>query len=766
MLNWPQPSTTRQVGPTDTQEEVRDRGERTVNHAQDRAVYWPALEDERPDVRRPLLVDAGPGTGKTATLVRRVVHLIESGQAGPSEILVLTFSNEAARELQDRLRRALGPDGAQGVMVATFHGFGRHVLHYLGGRFKNDLPGAVPVLDQASQEELVLDLLGREDAAERYRPLLKLSDLRTTANDAVRHIAHLKQRLWSAERLRSAVGPDLGEGDCLRYLALADLYEAYDAEAATRGAVDFADLILLPLHLLTADEHAEAAGAVRAQYPHVLVDEFQDVSEATGRLLAALCSPEHPPWVVGDARQAIYRFLGAHPGNVSGFLSAFDDAERIGLDVNYRSCLEVVGVNNDLAALMEDPELGAETNRARWVPQADAPMGYGVPVVEVVQADSDVAERLGIADHVRRLVREEKVPAGDVAVLARRNVDVRAIALELGERGVEVSTAGLVTTEGAAGDLLAAASARDARDVAATRLGAALGRGAYEKDVVNTAIRRLRGEPDSGGPPEAETLEADVQEALDALFAAPGRPDAFGQITALLFEASPYLRRVLNAPESAARSMALSEVAVSLSEAGLYRFTHGEDDAATARRGFAAYFERKLREGTPSRVAPGASSGAVRVLTVHASKGLQFPHVVVAGQTMSPKQYWSSRQYAWAPPEARPTESEDTGQADALLFVGVSRAERSVLVSYAATATPSERARERPRPPLLDLWLDQTSVPRRTWPSVDVGGASVVTGRVWGGAPRERMNARSFRPRSCAIKAHLGEELHPQPARG
>jgi superfamily I DNA/RNA helicase len=556
----------------------------------------------------------------------------------------------------------------------------------------------------------------------------------------------------------------VSDADRPTFLALAELYEAYEAEKVERGPVDFADLILLPIELLTAPEHTTAADTVRKQYPHVLVDEFQDVSEATGRLLYALCTEAHPPWVVGDARQAIFRFLGAHPENVSGFLSDYPTAKRIELDLNYRSCPEVVIVNNALAALMESSELEQGSARQRWRSAPTNPSAHGEDPVVVTVADSDTGERAGVADHVKRMIDEENVGPDDIAVLARRNVDVRAIAVALGERGVEVSTVGLVTPEGAAGDLLAAASVRDAPDAAVVRLAAALGRERYGVTATNTAVRHLLQDRsacdgyDLVGA-EASALADEVKVVLERLQATRGRPDAFGLITAFLFEASDYLRRILDLPTGAARAMALTEIASTLSEAGLYRFTHGDADAATARRGFISYFEGKLRDGTPSRIAPGAAPGSVRVMTTHASKGLQFPHVVVAGQTMPPKQYWSSKQYKWIPKAARPTEDEDLGQADSLLFVGASRAQRSLIVSYAETATPSERARRRPLPPLLESWISALAPSTRRWPSMEAGAEVVEMGRVWGGTPQERMGASSFEKRACIIKAYLGEEL-------
>lgn len=729
------------------------------NRAQDRAVVWPEMEEDK--TRRPLLVDAGPGTGKTETLVRRVAHLVGTGQVEPEGVLVLTFSNEAAAELKDRLRRRLAPDVAQRVMTATFHGFGRHLLHYLGGRFEVDLPGRVPVLDEAGQEELVLDVLGRADAAERFGPVLTLRDLGSTAADAVRHINHLKQRLWDLPRLRDALRTGDVPGAGVPVVeALVALYGDYEAEKEARGYVDFADLILLPLRLLTDPAHAEAADVVRRTYPHVLVDEFQDVSEAVGQLLQALCTAENPPWVVGDARQAIYRFMGAHPDNVRGFLETFVGAERIELDQNYRSCGAVVGVNNELAVAMgHGPSVGPAHDRWRTASDAEP---FGEPVVGVASAASDAAERAGVADHVAGWVQSGVRPE-HIAVLARRNVDVREIALALGARGIAVATSGLVTSEGPAGDLAAVAAVLDTPDGALVRVAAALARGRFSRSVTNAAIRALRAEQTAGeaSPPggDVQTLTEEVRTAVEAVRSARGTPDAFGLMTTFLFEASLYLRRILEAPAGAARTMQLAEVATALSEAALYRFTHGHLAAPAARRSFVAYFGRRLTDTAPGRIAPRRVSGAVQVMTVHAAKGLQFPFVVVAGQTIPPARYRSPRRYPWLPEPLRPTAQEDSDQADATLFVGVSRARRSLVVSYAETASGREGSDERDRPLLLDSWVATCAPATWRWPDVDPDEEVARTERVWGGAPAARLSARAFEAKSCPIRVYVGDEL-------
>lgn len=385
----------------------------------------------------PALVNAGPGTGKTATLIMRMKYLLREKNAKPYEMLILTFSNEAADELRSRIEEKFGADVAEEIEITTFHGFGHSQLL----AWESPLSEDYQILDEARQEELILDLLGKVECDS----IFDWKKPEETARDAVRQICRLKERRVSPDLLE--VGIEKWRADDpaksveqVKATEFLKLFCAYEKAKTKLPAVDFADLINMPLDLLESDP--KLVEAVRAKYKWVMVDEYQDVSRSVALLLGFVCGDDNPPWVVGDMRQAIYLFCGAARENVSNFPDDFERAEIFELETNYRSCNEIIEVANQLAAMMEcsklDEATAAFSNRWKRGTDTVALDGEG-PVVKVAQANSDSAEYEGIACQVNAWI-EQGVRPQDIAVLARRNKDVRNISLELGKRKIKATT--------------------------------------------------------------------------------------------------------------------------------------------------------------------------------------------------------------------------------------------------------------------------------------------------------------------------------------
>lgn len=745
------------------------------------------------------LIDAGPGTGKTATLVERAAARVwasaEEGDRTPvdaaHQVLVLTFSNEAQRELELRLERRLGKKVAGAMTVTTFHGLGRQILHLHGDAVH--LSQDAPLLDEVAQEELILQAFGQAEC----ESIVSLHNPPETADKAARHISHLKQRLtreegelkpWTPELLRrkldelrhGAVEASSDSQDLEEMDAFHCLFEEYENAKEELGAVDFADLIALSIRVLRRRD--DVAEAYRDRYPHVLVDEFQDVSRAVSIFLELLCGPENPPWVVGDARQAIYRFLNAAPENVTDFQASFSDAEVFRLQNNYRSSPKVVETANRLAMLMENPEMGktgagkdGPQTHARWQAAGDLSPEEGTgPAVKVAVANSDEAEYQGIACQVERWIENGTDPH-DIAVLARRNKDVRDTVVALGAAGILASSSGMVTPEGAAGDLAAVITIADAPEASVPRLARALGQDCYNDEEVNQATEQLLEALTPEGTfafvEEPKGLAAEVAEVCERMQKEQFGADAFSMMTTFLFDASPYLRQLLDQldvgshasnPQQGARaqetatqvaaSLRMTEGVTALSQAAGYRFSHAGEDPVEARLRFAEFFRRKLRDATPTAVAPKRTEGAVQVMTCHAAKGLEFPRVIAAGQTLS----GASSSYAWLPDDLQPAEGRDTEQAESLLFVAATRAEQSLVVSYAETASGRPRARERDLPPLLERWIDVYGPPVERWPDREAEKPEASFGAVWGASAKQTtVSARALSQRHCDIRTYV-----------
>lgn len=709
----------------------------------------------------PALINAGPGTGKTATLVGRIEFLLDERREGPEHLLVLTFSNDAAEELRGRVSSRFGPGMAERVEILTFHGLGLQFLR-LHGHLRGVGPGAA-ILDEAAQQELMLDVLGRVPCGS----LLDLRDPRSTADEAIRHIDYLKDRGIGVRATEEALSSWSREedADCATPESLAaagellGLYRAYEAAKKARDAVDFGDLIALPTQIL--GEHPAIAAAYQAKYRWVMVDEYQDVGRAVATLLARLCGPGNPPWVVGDRRQAIYRFRGAAPENVRDFPSDFPGAQEFELEVNRRSCDPVVQAANQIATLMEAPQHEGAEYRRRW--RSGYPgAALGSPALAVAAATSDPAEHQGIVAQVTEWRRS--VPLRDIAVLARRNVDVRNIVLALGARGIPAAASGLATAEGAAGDLAAVLTLADAPSASAVRVTLALARGSLAPDGTACAVAAARSAVEASPErpiPEATPvgqIVADVVAAHALADAERHNSDAFEAIAAFLFDGSTYLRRLLEAPSGAERSLGLGEIVTTLSLAAGHRFTHGHLLCEESRVGFAEYLRGRLCRGMPSPAAPRPGVDdvdAVRVMTCHASKGLEFPCVIVAGQTLSQ----ARAGYPWLPRPLRADAADDAAQADALLFVGVTRAKQALVVSYAQSKSGGTGGRERTVTPLLTRWAQHFAVPALRWDAAPAPVERVTIGPIWGGALTTALPIRALDERSCGIRLYLEHAL-------
>lgn len=717
----------------------------------------------------PALVDAGPGTGKTATLIRRLEFALDEQGATPGQVLVLTFSNEAVQELYERIEARFGAEPAGRMTIATFHGFGMEMLRW--HRQQVGLPDGFSLMDEDGQAELMLELLGRVPCP----AMDPIRDPEGIATQVVKYVNHLKHRRLSPDELEKALRAwtqaDGGVAEMEAGHELLALYREYEKQKRERGTVDMADLILLPLQLL--EEDARVQQAYVDKFPWILVDEFQDVTRATSDLLRAVAGGRREPWVVGDARQAIYQFLGAAPDNVRKFETDFPGSTRYRLRENHRASSPILGAANQLASLF--PEEGTGD---RWQAVADVE-ALGDQPVSIAGATSDHAEAEGIVDQIVEWQRAG-VEAGDIAVLARRHLDVRSVVLALTDRGIKAESAGLLTAEGAAGDL-AVVLTLAARKPAASlpRLTLALGRGRYTSGEINATIEHLlrveraKEAAEPGAVPEmalhkdsSDALLAEVATARSHAERDQFREDGFDCLMTFLFEGSAYLRRVLDAEDSAERSMTLMEIVSTLSLATAYRVTHpggeGSGKRHHRRYAFAERLRTRLTETVPIPIAPTPRRDAVRVMTCHASKGLEFPCVIVAGQTMQRmKDSWK-----WIPVSCRPDPNEERDQANALLFVGVTRAKRAVVVSYPERATDREKSQPKKVVPLLEAWGARFAIPRKKWQAAGGAADLAAMGSVWGDPRADGQPERKpyFKPSVlgdglCTIRLYIADVL-------
>lgn len=287
----------------------------------------------------PFLLEAGPGTGKTQTLIARISSLLESG-VHPEKILVLTFSNKAAGELSERISRC-HPSAAPSIWVGTFHAFGLDLIRRFHDRL--NLPKDVRLLDRTDALELLeseyprLHLKYFKNLIDPSQPLNFVLNAISRACDEVINSTKYRE-LAEAMLETNATGDSRVAAE--KCCEVATVFEAYERLKNESGCVDFGDLVSLPVSL--CENCAEVRDYLQNIYQHVLVDEFQDVNRSSIRLLSGLTDNGKNLWVVGDTKQSIYRFRGASSFNVSRFgKDDFPGGIHDRLSINYRSVSEI-----------------------------------------------------------------------------------------------------------------------------------------------------------------------------------------------------------------------------------------------------------------------------------------------------------------------------------------------------------------------------------------------------------------------------------------
>ena len=336
----------------------------------------------------PVLVLAGAGSGKTRVIAHRVVHLLGQGVPGGA-ILAVTFTNKAAAEMRERvLALAGGAPEARRVSVSTFHAFGMKIIreqHQALG-----LPAKFAILDGGDQAALLKRLL-RD---------LKIDDKRFDVG----------RLLAIVSRLRSSGAA--GHPDDDYEICAAGLAPKYELGLRAMSAVDFDDLLLLPVRLF--GDAPDVLQKYQARYRYLLVDEYQDTNDVQLRLLEQLAGLRQNLCVVGDDDQSIYAWRGARVRHILQFDRKFPGCVEVFLEQNYRSNGNILAAAN--AVIDRNP--GRKPKRL-WTDR-----GRG-PNLRVVAAPTDDGEAKHVADEIIRFSYEEKIPLREIAVLYRTNAQAR-----------------------------------------------------------------------------------------------------------------------------------------------------------------------------------------------------------------------------------------------------------------------------------------------------------------------------------------------------
>jgi DNA helicase-2/ATP-dependent DNA helicase PcrA len=337
------------------------------------------------------LILAGAGSGKTRVLTTRIAYLIQSGQATPSGVLAVTFTNKASKEMLTRLSAML-PINTRGMWVGTFHGLCNRLLR--AHHREAGLPALFQILDSSDQLSAIKRLLKALNVdEEKYPP------------KQVQHFINSSKDEGLRAEMVDAYDPFTRK--------MQEVFMEYDRQCNREGVVDFAELLLRSYELLSRDtalrEHYQS------RFRHILVDEFQDTNRLQYRWLKLLAGPDSAVFAVGDDDQSIYAFRGAHVGNMREFEQDFAVKKVIKLEQNYRSHGNILDAANALI----------HHNNGRLGKNLWTSEGSGEPI-RVFEAATDQEEASFIVDEAKALRRED-IPLSNIAILYRSNAQSRVL---------------------------------------------------------------------------------------------------------------------------------------------------------------------------------------------------------------------------------------------------------------------------------------------------------------------------------------------------
>ena len=351
----------------------------------------------------PLLIFAGAGSGKTRVLTHRIAYVIAARGVRPQEVLAVTFTNKAAKEMRSRVERLLGAD-VSGMWLGTFHAVGARILRRDGDAI--GIPANFVIYDEAD----------RLAAMRRAMQSIGLDDKRIAPAKVVHAVSAAKNELLDAAAFAARAGGYF-EGEAAR------VYRAYETALAEAGALDFDDLLMRTVRLL--QDVPPVLDFYRRRWSHLFVDEYQDTNHAQYLMVSLLAANHRNLTVVGDDDQSVYRFRGADIRNILEFRKDFPDARVVTLEQNYRSSQPILDTAHAVIRVNED-----RAAKRLWTERS------GGEPVRVIPVYDEQEEALTVCQEIERLIGTGDYSLSDCAVLYRTNAQSRAFEDVLLRRGI------------------------------------------------------------------------------------------------------------------------------------------------------------------------------------------------------------------------------------------------------------------------------------------------------------------------------------------
>ncbi|MEU7896755.1 DNA helicase PcrA [Nonomuraea sp. NPDC049152] len=611
----------------------------------------------------PLLIVAGAGSGKTRVLTHRIAYLLAERHVHPGEILAITFTNKAAKEMKERIDRLIGPR-SKAMWVMTFHSACMRILRREAKRL--GYPSSFSIYDQADSQRLMAMVCREMDLDPKRYPPRSFSA----------QVSNFKNELIDYESAIDKAGSHLEK-------VLAQAYKAYQLKLTESGAMDFDDIIMNTVVLFQL--FPEVAEHYRMRFRHVLVDEYQDTNHAQYILIRELVgrpqlttvdgdpvrsgADQSELCVVGDADQSIYAFRGATIRNILEFERDYPDARTILLEQNYRSTQNILAAANSVIARNE-----SRKPKNLWSDQGDGPKIVGYV------ADNEHDEAMFVAQEVDKLTDEEGVRPGDVAVFYRTNAASRVFEEIFIRTGLPYKVVGGVRFY----------ERKEVKDLLAY-----LRVLANPNDVVS--LRRILNVPKRGIGDRAEALiEALSSRERISFWDALRRADeAYGMATRSLNAIREFVALIedlIGKGEGMPPSALAEEILVSTGYRAELEASEDPQDESRLENlneliSVASEFEEANPEGTlvefleqvslvadADQIPEGdGGQGVVTLMTLHTAKGLEFPVVFLTAMEDGVFPHIRSL--------GEPKELEEERR---LAYVGITRAEQRLYITRAA----------------------------------------------------------------------------------
>lgn len=622
------------------------------------------------DLTNDSLVIAGAGSGKTRVLTTKIAYILAEGKARPYEVLALTFTNKAAREMRSRIATIVGEDLSRMIPMGTFHSIFARWLRSYGKYLGYD--SDYTIYDSGDSRTLVKVIIRDMGLEEKEYPPKKI------------------QGLISSCKNDGLVPGSLADSDSRfkRMPRFDDIYKGYLSRCFRANAMDFDDLLINMLRLLR--QYPDVRDELHRRFRYILVDEYQDTNWVQNEIVKQLKGPETVLTVVGDDAQSIYSFRGAVIENILSFESSFPGAKTYKLQKNYRSTSNIVDIANSLI----------EKNRFRIPKVVEAVAGKGEKLT-LFEAFSGKSEAERVSEMITASIRKGRSPE-EIAILYRTNAQSRLLEEQLRNYGVPYRIYGGLS-------FYDRAEIKDAL--------------AYLRLVINSsddeAFRRVYNTPKRGiGQTTFDRLAEIANSAQKPLLEVASDPSlmAEGLKPAPIKKLSDFVSLIDSLRETSNTGMSLAEymshVLLATQLPGMYsdgsvealskldnlnelvsavkeyEDAHYElsDDPVTIEdfvRDMSLYTDADQEEdGTPR----------VTLMTMHASKGLEYEEVYCVGLEDQ------------LIPSDRYSEERDIEEERRLLYVAITRAKRRCILSYAqCRMTHGQLDYHRPSRFLLDL---------------------------------------------------------------